>query len=497
MYDIYKRLRNELTKQSLIPSLRVVSAWMQHLQYGTGLPNDIEIPEAVRLRPRGVEKGIYEWELAVLAKELFAIAPIKGVTSFITWKGFNAAVYKLKDLDNAISQRYEKLIRENILVEMSRHSHHQFGWQHHMGIDAEITRYLKIFSAPALNELLQANLGIDARALAAIGLALSGHFLQSFELVAPFTVELKSATQDQVRWCLDKYSRTVEEMRVLCEESQSFNEDFRYSFNPLLAFPLVSYTSSGKVRYVAPLLPYVLRRFTEGIYYDIWRAKGFDAAFGDSYQSYIGDVIRAVNGENRLTLLEEKDYSVGNDLKQSVDWIVIDQTAQLFIECKTKRLRQDAKIALTDQGPLNKEIGKLADFAVQIYRALADALDGNYQHWVPNGTPIYPIIVTMEEWYFFGHELAGRLEAKLVPALQQAGLDQTLLTKYPFTICSAAEFERLMALTSMIDVNTVMAAKVDEPRRWWLLHSALSDAFPDKYPDTRQNLFPETFNSIG
>jgi hypothetical protein len=72
----------------------------------------------------------------------------------------------------------------------------------------------------------------------------------------------------------------------------------------------------------------------------------------------------------------------------------------------------------------------------------------------------------------------------------------SMLERFPLTICSVAEFERMMALVVMKDVSTVMAAKVDRKRRLWLLHSALRDAFPAEYDATRYNLFPEALEAI-
>src|ERR1700730_17826967 len=158
MYDLYKTLRNELRTDALFPSLRVIWSWMQHLQFGQDLAPDIQVPPQMRLRPRGPTKGVYEWELAVLAKELLILAPDTGPLDLRTWKQFSAAVNKLKNLDNAISGRYEKLFREHIFIEMYRTAHHQFWWQRTLRMDSELTRYLKIFGSPALDAILQSRL---------------------------------------------------------------------------------------------------------------------------------------------------------------------------------------------------------------------------------------------------------------------------------------------------------------------------------------------------
>jgi hypothetical protein len=496
MYDLYKPLRNELRQNALLPSLRVVWAWMQHLQFGLDLPLGMEVPQQIRWLSSGPARGIYEWELALLAKELLVLAPEDAGDDLRSWKRFSAAVNKLKNLDNEISRRYEKLFREHIFIEMYRTAHHQFLWQRTLRMDSEVSRYFKIFGVPALDAILRERLGLSAHALYSVGLASSGYFLNQSDLATPPTFNLTGVTAAQVTSFFDRYSKSTSDMRLLCEEVESFDENFVYTFNPLLQFPLVSFVSAGRSKLIAPVPRYLIRRFTEGVYYDILGAQGFEAAFGDSYQTYVGEVLEAVNSRNSLAVLGESDYVVGKDRKRSVDWIASDDTGELFIECKTKRLRLDAKIALSDLAPLEAELSKLAEFTVQIYKTLADAISGRYSHWGVSSRPIYPIIVTLEEWYVFGHQLDSKIDACVRSEFGSAKLDEQLLEKYPVTICSVGDFERLMALVAVRGIGIVMDERLNPKRRLWLLHAALLDAFPEDYPKTRANLFPAALKDI-
>jgi len=324
----------------------------------------------------------------------------------------------------------------------------------------------------------------------------AGHFLAEFELALPTSIALQGVSNDQLALFFAKYTKSLSEMRDICRGAQSFDENFVYSFNPLIRFPLLFHGTNRGMRLVCPVPTYLVRRFTEGVYYDVLGAPGFDAAFGDSYQAYVGDVLRAINQTSALTILAEAEYVVGKDKKRSVDWIASDLTGEIFIECKTKRLRLDAKMALTDLSPLRAELGKLSEFAVQIYKTLVDALQGRYSHWAPHNKPIYPVIVTLEEWFVFGHKLDTEIDACIRAEFLSQGLNCELLDRHPLTICSVGEFERLMALVALRGARTVMTEKVSPRRRLWLLHSALLDAFPEEFPETRVNLFPESFAEI-
>jgi hypothetical protein len=160
----------------------------------------------------------------------------------------------------------------------------------------------------------------------------------------------------------ERVSTSLTKMRCQCVAAQSFDEHFIYAFNPLLRSPLVA-CSRGQNEFLSlPVPRYLLRRFTDGVHYDLVGTRGFDQAFGDSYQHYVGEVLFAANTSASLLVLPETTHFVGNDMQHSVDWIASDHSGELFIECKTKRLRLNAKLALADLAPLAAELSKVADF---------------------------------------------------------------------------------------------------------------------------------------
>lgn len=111
MHDLYEPLRAELSTHALFRYLRVIWAWMQQLQFGQDFPGDIEVPQHIRRVLRTPTRGVYEWELALLAKELIALAPESGSVDLSSWETFSSTLNKLKGLDNGISGRYETLYR--------------------------------------------------------------------------------------------------------------------------------------------------------------------------------------------------------------------------------------------------------------------------------------------------------------------------------------------------------------------------------------------------
>src|SRR5260370_19725602 len=154
-------------------------------------------------------------------------------------------------------------------------------------------------------------------------MALSGHFSVDFMLDLPAQVKDFQVTVEQIDQFLMLFSADVPTLRADASKNQSYDQDYEYVFNPLRKFPLVRIARNADIISVAhPLPTFLMRRFTEGVYYELLDAKGFSEAFGKSFQTYTGDVLSVSNSQRRLNILPECPFDVGRDRKDSVDWIV-------------------------------------------------------------------------------------------------------------------------------------------------------------------------------
>ena len=195
------------------------------------------------------------------------------------------------------------------------------------------------------------------------------------------------------------------------------------------SIPLVWVDLGGQRSVMAPIPTFLWWRFTEGVYYEIYSKPGFSDAFGRSYQAYVGEVIRRSNESQRFTIYPEAEYYVGKERRDSIDWIIEDATAMLFVESKTKRLRLEAKTALRSREALEREIDKLADFVVQVYKTVRDFCDDRYsQRKHHPGKTIFPVVVTLEEWYAFGDMIQQEIQERVAVKLGEAGLPREWVT---------------------------------------------------------------------
>ena len=496
-YQLYKPLRNHLRSYSTLQSLAVIRAYIQNLQFDEPFPTDIEV-NPVFLRADNANKGVYEWELELLIREVIINCEEVGKYDMRNYTHFASAVNKLKQLENSIgaSPAYREIFKENVLQELFRISHRQFHWQQKPNTD-DLIRYYKIFGRTDLDAIVESELGMNARQLYTLGLVLTGAYSDKFGIRYPIRIEMEGIlTQAQSDEFIRRFSIGITELKEKMERAQSYDQDFAYTMNPLLLTPLVWVILDGVKTLIAPVPTYILKRFTEGIYYEICNAEGFSAAFGSSFQEYVGDVLKATTGNTDVHISPEQNYRVGKNVKHSVDWIMEDATATIFIECKTKRVRYAGKLALSDTASIDEDLKKMADFIVQVYKTLTDALQGSYAHWQPSERPIYPMVVLLEEWYLFGDRVIAIIDRFVKDKLNEENLDLGMVDEYPYSICSVKDLEYTAAVLAKVGIQSYMETKNNDEYRNWS-HGSYTNSNYFKEASARPDLFPDTAQALG
>jgi hypothetical protein len=233
------------------------------------------------------------------------------------------------------------------------------------------------------------------------------------------------------------------------------------------------------------------------VYYEICNAPNFSKAFGNAFQHYVGEVLSAAVKKTSMAILSEREYRVGKERKDSVDWIVSDATSELFIECKTKKVRYASKIALTMTGMLDDDLGKMAAFIVQTYKTLNDAQQGLYLHWSPGSRPVYPIIVTLEDWYVSLPNIVAAIDDRVRTRLAGLGIEGSVLEENPYTICSVADLERAMQIIAQVGIHFFMRKRFEGEMSFWPVRSFMLSAFKAEMRQVQTNLFPDVMEGIG
>lgn len=492
LFESYKPLRNHLAQTNLVDSLYVFWAFIQWLQFDNQIPEDIEtLKEVIEANP---QINITAWSLETLIRESLLTAREDGLggKTLRKWGYFAGALNKLRDLDGEIAKQYIDV--GNVLNEMFRLAHRQFPWQTRPNRD-DIVRYYKIFGTARISEIIKRKMGLDTKELYLVGMLFAGFFLDKFVLNLPIkVVDIPEIPEENLTKFLNCFSQDLNSLKKETLENREIDEKFFYSFFPLRAYPIIRMNVNGKHSLVCPASTLLFWKLTSGIYYEIYREKDFDQEFGSSFQVYVGDVLRALNGQ--FTIYKEEEYYDGKNRKNTVDWVVADKKAALLIECKTKRMTMLAKTEIITEDSLENDLNILANAIVQNYKTLSDCLDGKYPSFNVENRKIFPIVVSLEDLYCFGDKLLDILDKKIKLIFTQNNLPTEWLIKMPYSICSIKELEVMIQIMERVGIEVFMEKKLlDADKRKWSFYPFMKSDFFDELKNTKP-LFSKDFSKI-
>lgn len=468
IYQGYKPFRNLLRKYHLEASL--IDVW-QLARYLSN--NDAPSPGRFGYNANSLRALLYPWDLLLLLRELILHASNRGQNRFDTMISLGPVVNAMRDVSDAATKL--KLDQEDVLVGIHRLVHQQFRFQGNHDLSA-MGRYLLIFGQAEFDRIMLAATGLATAQYYFLGMAVAGHLLHSPRVNAAQNYSEFGISREASRDFFQRLALPVSEFRERFNATARYDGLWQYTWNELEAYPLVGLDLKNPEHLYCPLPALWLRRVTAGLYYDLANTKGFSDAFGEAFQNYIGTLLKRFFPSPDFVITAESPYLVGKNTHHGADWILSDSTANLFIECKTKRMRQEAKIAL-DEESIKKELGSIADAVVQLYKNIGEA-EQNLTNWCNNHRPIYPLVVSIEDWFLFSPLLQQQLREIVEVKIRSAGLCVTLLNSKPFTFVSARELETGGEIIRSVGIDAFFRAKTSDEYRDYLLLECARQAFP-------------------
>ena len=483
MVRLYSTVQS-LTQQLVCrESFYVVWAYSQYLQI-----KDFQIPADIEVAPQFVAAAlpqvlIAEWTLEQITREVIQYGREQGQgrRSLRQWGTLAQIANTLRDLEGEIYRRF--VGAKKIHLELMRISHRQFVWQQQIVNWRWIIRYYKLSNTPAINTLsLQAS-ALTIEHIYLIGMSYLGIFLRSPFAARSITVEIPGINKEHIDRFLRFMSLDLSKLRTRLHAEHALDQGFAYRYSSLREYPLIEISQNDLAEIACPIPTLLFWRITTGLYYTLKDQKGFSIAIGQSFQGYVGEVLHRRINNDAIRIHEEAEYVIGRHRKDTVDWIVQQgDEAMLFVECKTKRLTWASKADLADLAALEQDIRKLAGAVIQLYRTIVDYRADHYpQLRFVAGRRIYPMVVTLEDWYFFGHELPTRLEAAVKEVMATADLPINWLEEMPYSIVSVDEFETAAGIINTLGIHPFVSGKVRDPQhRHWSYGPFCNDQYPNE-----------------
>ncbi|MDP3652470.1 MAG: hypothetical protein Q8R67_12380 [Rhodoferax sp.] len=480
-YPQYKPLRNLLRQYNLQGSIEDIWWYFQAVD----LPSSNEKVGAGQGFTR-LKDVLHKWEIAILAREIVLNATPEGKLRLRPWPGMVRVLNMLRRVDNDMAGIH--MTPDRAYNSLSPTGQLQLPWQRPRQFNA-LMRYFKVFSEPDVERLLVRETGVSTKEWFFVGFGAAGLLQHECGISAhqdyrPFGIEL-----DRSKTVFDKLSQPFEELRAKVNDAARYDCTWMYTWNPLEAKPLVGLDPTHPERLHCPIPYYVLKRTSQGLFYEIDQTEGFNNPFGASFQGYLGEVLGATFPSRQFTIYEEREYKVGRHRKDGVDWILTDDQANLFIECKAKRMTVGAKSAV-DPAIIGQQVDYLAKAVIQLYKNIADALAG-HTHWPRNDRPIFPLVVTLEDWYLFGTS-ADLLAEGVRKKMAEANLDLTWLYTMPYTVASCKDFEDVSPTIAEVGIHAFFSLKHSGDQQRWMIQLFAKEHFNEVYRRTvHRDLFKE------
>lgn len=494
IYRAYKVLRSKLSKLSFEDSLAASWAHSQakHI-VGFRFPADVERHPRMR---NDQHSQPYQWHLETIIQEvlLHGADAARSGKSLRTWNDMADAINTLRHLEDVIHNA--TVSSDNIMRELLRIAHQQFPWQKRI-TGPFIGRYFQVFKDEEIDRICIKLTGLSVPKIYVLGTALWGHYATKPFVRLPWTSEVTAISQQDIDSFFALYSSDVYTFRQRMKSSRpTVGETFSYDQRYIRATPLLSFRKAGASWLACPLPALLAWRFTSGLYYDLTNDSSFFNAFGASFQAQTGRLLsRATEGSGMQCIPEEK-FGTRNKSKDTVDWILLDGDAAAFIECKSKRLTLEAKTTLTDTTAFGRDVSTLASYVVQLYRTIEEYKQNHYPSLPYDAVrKIYPVIVTLEDWFPLGTDFWSDLDAQVRAQLSETSLPSSILEEMPFTLASTEELERASCMIAEIGLRGFFGEYHTTRYSGWMLDRYMSDAHSSRYA-IKHDLFPETFDEI-
>ncbi|HGJ8975503.1 TPA: hypothetical protein ACJX8E_005964, partial [Pseudomonas aeruginosa] len=377
-----------------------------------------------------------------------------------------------------------------VFHEMHRLAQQQFPWQ--KPIYFKLSRLHRIYRDTALSAVLESRTGLTISEYYLMGMATAGNFLThpAIQLSREYTaVGISNSKRDAF---LRLITFTLPELKQRTLETQEYNHNWSYTINPLRSTPLLIPTENPGIA-ICPIPAYLLERISDGIFFDVYSTPGFENAYGDAYENYVGEISKELSTPN-LEITKPKKYLTKKQEKRGADWIIFDKNSVLLIEAKAKRMSLGARYQF-ETSAIERELELMSKFLVQNYKNLVDIQD-NLTGFQLQGRKIYPVIVTLFDWHLFSPQTREKLNKLLTTKLAKSGIPNSILSSNPFTIMPIDELESSIQIMNTTGIEKCMSLKCNSTHQDWQMHPFLSSAFREESNQLKYDYLKYELNSI-
>lgn len=449
---IYKKIRNKVSHSSMNDLVYLMWSYANYFYLGKSIPDDIPFPRDIipitkyrlQLQETKLKLGIFPSEL-----DLFSIFVLHyGGESIDKTLLARTRFVDTMNFIKALADKSTEMEGVEINSAFWRIAQMQFPIQVINFLDI-VSRYYKLYSDKKLRELLEKHFNKKYRfeKILIVGLSLTGYFLSKYSFKTDsIETTIKDLEQEDLELFLSMYSSSGEKMLQKFNISNRYTENFAYLISPLIAYPLLKYRDKT----YCPIPQYLLDRITVGLRYDLLKEDVGEVnnAFGLAFEHYIKD-LTVSNSESLMLDFPDEDYYVGKKRKDKIDGIIEDDSAIIFMECKSGYI--SSLSSRTEKLGYKETSKKIADDIIQAYRTLIDYKANKYPHRkYNNNKKKFLYLLTLDE-VFVIPDFGGTSMLKLINDAIWEKIPKKITEEFPWYLCSSRVYEQVLQLLEPAD----------------------------------------------
>jgi hypothetical protein len=194
---------------------------------------------------------------------------------------------------------------------------------------------------------------------------------------------LNIPSDNVIREVLFRLAASKSKLTKLYEDRKNEDRRFRmYDFNPLILYPVIQpcqdkqFSPLSQDFIHAPVPELVASRISMGIFYEMYNAHStkhgnkFSEYFGHVFERYVGLIAeKCITSEE---LISEGDIRrfYPKEKGKSPDWILIDSSTLILVECKATRFTRDAQ-AIASEEAVNDSLKQVKKGLIQLHEFIS------------------------------------------------------------------------------------------------------------------------------
>ena len=334
-----------------------------------------------------------------------------------------------------------------IFREMSKLGYRQFNWQSNNWRGAKYVRWWSIFSDAELSNAFERIVGTTLQKFLTIGVVWNEKFNQQWFTESFRNPSVNGITNADISATISAIAAPVEVLIVESQKVVSTSKSTAHRRGILRQTPLISFQNDEKIFYMRPVQMLLAWRLSSGLYYDVIGDREVidNNLIGSGFESYVRDLWGEIFPERHVC----RDIPYGSKAKpRRTPDVLISEGRKLthVIECKVAKLPLAVQTSSEDSSARRRVIDDVAKGVKQVCGFLEALSKGIPELNLEIASPCVPIVVTLDDWLFFGDDMKKEVFSSAQKKLEEDHLTGAISRLNDVVLCTVEEMEMLLTV---------------------------------------------------